>query len=230
MLSTYLTHAQLIFISDFAQLIKEHGTPAQIIYSTYIFYGNASDKEFKTLFFNFVRKIIMWLQSIAMVSLTVCLSSVCEGAEYKLVSANQLSKSSIAPSNPQASTTNSTIKPITLYQQALDHLLGRNGANKSAEKAAELFQTLAEQNWSSAQHMLGNMYYSGKGVEKNDLLAYKWLSLASKNNIQLAEAIHEKRKLLHTKLSANLSGRSLDKVEMWITEWKPEQNKNLQLN
>ena len=172
----------------------------------------------------------MWLQSIAAVSLTVCLSTVCEGAEYKLASANGLSKSSQILSKQPTSPTNSTIKPIALYQQALDHLLGRNGASKSAEKAAELFQTLAEQNWSSAQHMLGNMYYDGKGVEKNDLLAYKWLSLASKNNIQLAEAIHEKRKLLHTKLSANLSDQSLDKVEMWITEWEPEQNNNLQFN
>lgn len=172
----------------------------------------------------------MLFQSIAVVSLAVCLSSVCEGAEYKLASANKLSKSAITSHIQQVSTTKNTIKPIALYQQALDHLLGRNGASKSAEKAAELFQTLAEKNWSSAQHMLGNMYYSGKGVEKNDLLAYKWLSLASKNNIQLAEAIHEKRKLLHTKLSANLSGQSLDKVEMWIAEWKPEQNNNLQLN
>lgn len=169
----------------------------------------------------------MLLQSIAVVSLTVCLSSVCEGAEYKLASTNKLSKPAITHNNQQAP---STTKPIALYQQALDHLLGRNGASKSAEKAAEIFQTLAEKNWSSAQHMLGNMYYSGKGVEKNDLLAYKWLSLASKNNIQLAEAIHEKRKLLHSKLSANLSGQSLDKVEMWIAEWKPEQNNNLQLN
>ena len=118
---------------------------------------------------------------------------------------------------------------MEVYQQALNHLLGRNGVEKSAKKAAALFKTLAQQNWSSAQHMLGNMYYSGKGVEKNDLLAYKWLSLAAKNNIQLAEAIQVKRKLLHTRLQANLSDQSLDKVELWIAEWKPESNK-LQIN
>jgi len=37
--------------------------------------------------------------------------------------------------------------------------------------------------------MLGNLYYNGKGVEKSNLLAYKWLSLAIKNNPQLAKII-----------------------------------------
>ena len=112
--------------------------------------------------------------------------------------------------------------PLVMYQQALNHLLGRNGAEKSAEKAAELFKTLAEQNWSSAQHMLGNMYLSGKGVEKSDMLAYKWLSLASRNNFQLAEAIQTKRKKLYKKLQSSLSNQTLDKIESSIAEWNPQ--------
>ena len=62
-------------------------------------------------------------------------------------------------------------QPLTVYKEALNYLLGRNGKPKSAEKAAALFKSLAEQNWASAQHMLGNMYMKGNGVEKNDLLA-----------------------------------------------------------
>ena len=119
--------------------------------------------------------------------------------------------------------------PIIIYQQALDYLLGRNGTMKSAEKAASLFKTLAEHNWSSAQHMLGNMYLRGKGVEKNDLLAYKWLSLASKNNLQLAQAIQNKRRQLYVNLQNNLSLQSLNKVETWIAEWEPA-NTKIQLN
>ena len=111
-------------------------------------------------------------------------------------------------------------QPIEQYQQALNHLLGKNGADKSAEKAAIIFKTLAEKNWGPAQHMLGNMYYNGKGVEKNDLLAYKWLSLASKNNPQLAKVIYKKRRFLHYKLKKSLSGQSLYKLETWIAEWK----------
>ncbi len=111
--------------------------------------------------------------------------------------------------------------PLVMYQQALNYLLGRNGATKSAEKAAELFKTLAEQNWSSAQHMLGNMYLSGKGVKKDDILAYKWLSLASRNNFQLAEAIQTKRKKLYEKLQLSLSSQSLNKIKSSIAEWSP---------
>lgn len=115
-------------------------------------------------------------------------------------------------------------EPLVIYQQALNHLLGRNGMTKSTEKAAHMFKMLAEQNWSSAQLMLGNMYLSGKGVEKNDLLAYKWLSLASKNNLQLAEAIHTKRQQLYEKLQSNLSLQALNKIETWIAEWEPSRN------
>ena len=119
--------------------------------------------------------------------------------------------------------------PLIVYQQGLDFLLGRNGTVKSAKKAASLFKTLAEQNWSSAQHMLGNMYLRGKGVEKNDLLAYKWLSLASKNNLQLAEAIQSKRRQLYENLQSDLSLQSLNKVDTWIAEWEPAQTRT-QLN
>jgi len=140
-----------------------------------------------------------------------------------LVSTNTLAETSINTLETLviAKQSSEQSSPLNTYQQALNHLLGRNGVEKSAEKAASLFKTLAEQNWSSAQHMLGNMYLRGKGVEKNDLLAYKWLSLASKNNMQLAQAIHTKRKQLYQNLQSNLSLQSLNKVETWIAEWKP---------
>jgi len=117
----------------------------------------------------------------------------------------------------KASTTG--FQPLAIYQEALDYLLGRNGKPRSAEKAAVLFKSLAEQNWSSAQHMLGNLYFRGKGVEKNNLLAYKWLSIASRNNIHLAEAIYDKRKLLQSQLSTS----HLQQVESWIDDWQPSQ-------
>ena len=173
----------------------------------------------------------MWLQTLGIVTLTVSLSSVCEGAEIRTPDDHKLTLSAMlnAQTNAEPEQIVSHNKPIEIYHLALDHLMGRNGLDKSPEKAASMFKALAEQNWSSAQHMLGNMYFSGKGVEKNDLLAYKWLSLASKNNIQLAEAIQEKRKLLHSKLRANLSDQSFNKVETWIAEWKPGSNEQ-QLN
>lgn len=165
----------------------------------------------------------MWLQTITIISLTAFFCPLCNSAEISSsINHEQLSVSSFSENTALDS---SSTSPLATYQQALDYLLGRNGMPRSEEKAAALFKSLAQQNWSSAQHMLGNMYYAGKGVEKNDLLAYKWLSLASKNNLQLSEAIQTKRKRLHQKLQNSLSQQSLDEVETWIAEWQPSGNK-----
>ena len=107
-------------------------------------------------------------------------------------------------------------RPVEIYRQALAYLLGK-GQPKSAEKAATLFKLLAERNWASAQHMLGNLYYEGKGVEQNDLLAYKWLSLASRQNIRLAEALSVKRRSLQRRLPE----QRIAEIEKWISGWKP---------
>jgi len=123
----------------------------------------------------------------------------------------------VADINQPDSYSDNSVQSLKTYQEALSYLLGRNGKPKSAEKAASLFKSLAEQNWSSAQHMLGNLYFKGKGVEKNDLLAYKWLSIASRNNMQLASAISNKRKSLQNRLS----DVHLQQVETWIANWKP---------
>jgi len=164
----------------------------------------------------------MWLNTntatAITLSLTLTLFHTTSNAEAVAQTAELSSTSTTDQSNPQA-----------MYQQALNYLLGRNNTVKSAEKAAGIFKTLAEQNWSSAQHMLGNMYLRGKGVEKNDLLAYKWLSLASKSNMQLASAIHSKRRQLYETLQSNMSSQSLNKVESWIAEWKPSESR-VQLN
>jgi len=172
--------------------------------------------------------------TIAALCLLLAIASIRAHADTSLQSAEINTPSNADqityPHTPDATTqTLPLATPLSTYQQALNHLLGRNGVEKSAEKAASLFKALAEQNWSSAQHMLGNMYLHGKGVEKNDLLAYKWLSLASKNNMQLAKAIHTKRRQLYQNLQSNLSLQSLNKVETWIAEWKPN-NATTQLN
>ena len=123
----------------------------------------------------------------------------------------------------QADTNNShdndDLQPIAMYQEAMSYLLGRNGKEKSAEKAATLLKSLAEQNWGAAQHMLGNLYFEGKGVEKNNLLAYKWLSIASRNNLNLAQAIYSKRELLKSRLPRN----TIVQIENWIEDWQPNQ-------
>jgi len=138
-----------------------------------------------------------------------------------LLAAGLLSQPSLANDNADTVVTADTPiqqQSLATYRDAMNYLLGRNGRPKSAEKAAELFQTLAEKNWSSAQRMLGYMYYEGKGVEQNNLLAYKWLSLATRNNTHLTEEFSSRRRLLQSQIPAS----SLQEVDKWIAEWQPE--------
>lgn len=153
----------------------------------------------------------MFFYRIFIFSLLTASAGICQGDNRKADSS--------ASAQPVKATVESL--PQQQYQQGLNYLLGRNGVNRSTEKAASIFKALAEQNWSSAQHMLGNMYMKGKGVEQNDLLAYKWLSLASKNNLRLAESIQSKRKQLYSQLQSSLSPQALNKVNHWIAEWQP---------
>jgi len=180
----------------------------------------------------------MLLQIISAITLSTCLCISSASAVTEPDKKQGTLSPSLAGSPPQTENSSSLANilaptkdntPLKMYQQALNYLLGRNGVEKSTEKAAELFNILAEQNWSSAQLMLGNMYFSGRGVEKSDLLAYKWLSLASRNNMQLAQTIQNKRKMLYEKLQANLSDQSLNKIELSINEWSPS-NTGAQLN
>lgn len=139
-------------------------------------------------------------------------------AAAMLLAAGLLSQPSLADNTVVTADNPVQQQSLATYHDAMNYLLGRNGRPKSAEKAAELFQALAEKNWSSAQRMLGYMYYEGKGVEQNNLLAYKWLSLATRNNTHLTEEYSSRRLLLQSRIPAS----SLQEVDKWIAEWQPE--------
>jgi hypothetical protein len=53
------------------------------------------------------------------------------------------------------------------------------GVPQSYEVAAELYGDAAERGEPRAQHLLGLAYDKGRGVSQDDVLAYKWLSLAA---------------------------------------------------
>lgn len=74
--------------------------------------------------------------------------------------------------------------PVDHYKEGLSYLLGTKGHEKSAEQAFSIFQDMAEQDYAPAQHMLGNLYQKGKGVEQDIVMAYKWFSLAANNGFR----------------------------------------------
>ena len=50
---------------------------------------------------------------------------------------------------------------------------------KEYNKAAELWQPLAEKGEAAAQYYLGTLFAEGKGVERNDATAFKWFERAA---------------------------------------------------
>jgi uncharacterized protein len=53
------------------------------------------------------------------------------------------------------------------------------GVPQSYDRAVELYTGAAEQGDPTGQHLLGLMYDKGHGVDRDDVVAYKWLSLAA---------------------------------------------------
>ena len=75
------------------------------------------------------------------------------------------------------------------------------GAPQAYDAAVELYIRAAERGDPSAQYLLGLMYDKGHGVNRNEVLAYKWLNLAAasapirdrENYLKLRNAVASKR-------------------------------------
>ena len=53
------------------------------------------------------------------------------------------------------------------------------GAPQAYDAAVDLYSRAADRGDPSAQYLLGLMYDKGHGVERNEVLSYKWLNLAA---------------------------------------------------
>ena len=59
--------------------------------------------------------------------------------------------------------------------------------SKAFARAAALLGPLAEAGNPEAQHRLGIIYQNGLGMARNELLAYKWMQMAAKQDHALAQ-------------------------------------------
>jgi TPR repeat protein len=100
-----------------------------------------------------------------------------------------------------------------LFSQAMAHLLGIKGQEKSSKMAFKIFETLAQQGWKTAQHMLGNMYFKGQGTDQNKVKAYLWYSLAAKQDFNIAQ-----EKVIY--LRQHLAQNKIKEAEILVAEWK----------
>jgi uncharacterized protein len=77
------------------------------------------------------------------------------------------------------------------------------GAPQAYDVAVELYAGAAERGDPSGQYLLGLMYDKGHGVDRDDVLAYKWLNLAAasapardrENYLKLRNAVASKMSL-----------------------------------
>lgn len=118
----------------------------------------------------------------------------------------QLSTTAVADSNIDAGQSHA------LFSQAMAHLLGIKGQEKSSKIAFKKFETLAQQGWKTAQHMLGNMYYKGEGTAQNKVKAYLWYSLAAKQDFSIAQD-----KVIY--LRQHLAQKKIEEAEDLIAKW-----------
>jgi TPR repeat protein len=92
------------------------------------------------------------------------------------------------------------------------------GAPQAYDVAAELYAEAAERGDPSGQYLLGLMYDKGHGVDRDDVLAYKWLNLAA-----AAAPVRDREHYLRIR-NAVASKMSLNQVEegQWLAlNWRP---------
>jgi len=92
------------------------------------------------------------------------------------------------------------------------------GVPQSYDVAAGYYADAAERGDPSGQHLLGLMYDKGHGVDRDDVLAYKWLSLAA-----AAAPVRERESYLRIR-DAVASKMSLDQIvegQRQSLVWRP---------
>lgn len=86
--------------------------------------------------------------------------------------------------------------------------------------AIKWFSRSANQGYGPSQHMLGIMCAQGKGVTRDNVLAYKWLSLAATSFEEaggegVADAINERNSV-----AALMTAEEISLAQKLIHEWK----------
>ncbi len=81
--------------------------------------------------------------------------------------------------------------------------------------AMKEWRPLAEQGLAAAQNNLGAMYINGKGVRRNYVRAYMWLSLAAKQGYKRAVSSQGQ-------LEREMTPGELAEAERFAREWKPK--------
>ena len=89
------------------------------------------------------------------------------------------------------------------------------GTPQSFEKALNWYQNAAKHGNTKAQVNLGLMYFTGRGVAKDQIEAHKWLTIAE---ISDHESAKTNRELIERQMSDSEIADSLQRVTKWFQE------------
>ena len=89
-------------------------------------------------------------------------------------------------------------------------------AEGAHDEALKRFQPLAERGDHRAQYWLGMIYFEGRGVLRDDLRAYVWLTIAANQGNRGARAGR-------VGIARRLSAAQITEADRLATAWRPEQ-------
>jgi len=94
------------------------------------------------------------------------------------------------------------------FEVGITYLNGTSYMPSNYATAFRLLTSAAEQGHAGAQYELGMMFYKGKGPQKNDAEALKWLQLAARNGYPIPHDLLPKKEGSQSSLSTSIPMKS----------------------
>ena len=87
----------------------------------------------------------------------------------------------------------------------------------SLEEAAKWYESAAMQGQPIAQYKLGILYVNGKGVPRDFVLAYVWLTLSAGNTVSGTSEAARQRDMLSTRMTST----QIAEAKKLVRDWRP---------
>ncbi len=95
------------------------------------------------------------------------------------------------------------------------------GVPLNKEEGARLMITAAEAGYVPAQYMLGKLYLEGRGIQKNETMAYAWFNIAAADTWGYQETTWAKA--MRDWIANNLPPRHVTAGQDWSVKWLADQ-------
>jgi uncharacterized protein len=92
------------------------------------------------------------------------------------------------------------------------------GVPQNFENAVAWYRRAAEQGEPAAQHLLGLMYDKGQGVPQDEILAHKWLNLATANAIGRQSEYYAR---IRDAVAFKLNAEQISAAQALADAWRP---------